>query len=314
MIDAAAAFKNHELTIVRDDGLYRHLRCQAPDTWSYGFIVVTWPGHLYVGGDIDGFTFNRIADMFEFFGDGRINPYYWAEKLTNRRQSFEKFDPTSARRQAIEHVAGIGLSPAEQIAMRWEIMNTARDFEHAIEAHEWLRDFEWNGYSFSDTWEWNLNELDPHYVLSCEAIVWAIKAYRAATSNLPQEARDDARLPGPELRGTGTRQASSRQWSDREISDYLNCHPEVRWDRFIEDVDGEPGAIAVYGWIDRPDGRADFVLYRFAPSSNDAYFTTSSVEFSAENGDEEHADCQRVADRFASVKRVTSNNKAAPHG
>lgn len=210
MIDAAAAFKNHELTIRHDDGLYRHLRCAAPGTWVYGFDVVTWPGHLYVGGDIDGFTFSRITDMFEFFGhdNGRLNPNYWAEKLTNRRTPFKKFDPESAERQALEYVERFGLDDEEATAMRAAIRSSAPEFSHEIEAHEWLRDFEWNGHRFSGSWEWDLKELDPHFVLSCEAIVWAVKAYRAATNNLPQEAEDDARLTGAGLRGTGARQAS----------------------------------------------------------------------------------------------------------
>lgn len=73
----------HQMTVRHDDGLYRHLRCQRPGSWTYGFDIVTWPGYLAVTGDMGDFTFARTADMFEFFrvDGGRINPDYWSEKL-----------------------------------------------------------------------------------------------------------------------------------------------------------------------------------------------------------------------------------------
>lgn len=73
----------HRLEIIRDDGLYRHLRMKQPGTSCYYFDVITWPGYLTVTGDMGTWTFSRIADMFDFFGpwqDG-INTGYWSEKL-----------------------------------------------------------------------------------------------------------------------------------------------------------------------------------------------------------------------------------------
>ncbi|WP_435336104.1 hypothetical protein [Klebsiella pneumoniae] len=73
----------HRLEIIRDDGLYRHLRMQQPGTSCYYYDVITWPGYLTVTGDMGTWTFSRIADMFDFFGawEGGINTHYWAEKL-----------------------------------------------------------------------------------------------------------------------------------------------------------------------------------------------------------------------------------------
>lgn len=71
----------HRLEIIRDDGLYRHLRMKQPGTSCYYFDVITWPGYLTVTGDMGTWTFSRIADMFDFFGpwqDG-INTGYWSE-------------------------------------------------------------------------------------------------------------------------------------------------------------------------------------------------------------------------------------------
>lgn len=71
----------HTVSVVRDDGEYRHLRCQRPGTWSYGFDIVTWPGYLAYTGDMGSFLFSRVRDMFEFFRGERPNPDYWSEKL-----------------------------------------------------------------------------------------------------------------------------------------------------------------------------------------------------------------------------------------
>lgn len=75
--------REHELEVLHDEGLYRHLRCAAPRTYCYGFDIITWPGHLVIAGDIGDWTFQRVDDMFSFFRSdgGRINPDYWSEKV-----------------------------------------------------------------------------------------------------------------------------------------------------------------------------------------------------------------------------------------
>lgn len=70
----------------------------------------------------------------------------------------------------------------------------------------------------------------------------------------------------------------------------------VNWDRFA----GNTERLSVFGWIDRPDGRSDFVLLRV--TAEGIAFTTSSAELSPEisrrlNGGEpssSHNACQRV--------------------
>lgn len=79
LIDTA----HHRLDVIRDDGVYRHLRMQQPGTSIYYYDIITWPGYLTVTGDMGTWTFSRVFDMFNFFGDwnGEINTYYWSEKL-----------------------------------------------------------------------------------------------------------------------------------------------------------------------------------------------------------------------------------------
>lgn len=73
----------------------------------------------------------------------------------------------------------------------------------------------------------------------------------------------------------------------------------VRWDRYTV---GRNGVSCVFGWIDRADGRFDFVVLE--PDPDGLGFTTSSAERSEEistllNGGEPtgtHNPCRRVED------------------
>jgi hypothetical protein len=92
-----------------------------------------------------------------------------------------------------------------------------------------------------------------------------------------------------------------------EIADVMNLLHEVRWDRCINAPAGKPDDISflTYGWIDRADGRADFVLLEF----NDvgAGITTSSAQHSRAfserlyGASSNHQDCLRVEDVFGDL-------------
>ncbi|MDR0592014.1 MAG: hypothetical protein LBG60_01905 [Bifidobacteriaceae bacterium] len=86
--------KDHRLTVVHDDGLYRHLVMAKPGTGIWSWEIATWPGALCSHGDIvDDNVFTRLRDMFDFFAvkpdrfdrDGsrrapKIDFGYWVEK------------------------------------------------------------------------------------------------------------------------------------------------------------------------------------------------------------------------------------------
>lgn len=74
--------KNHKLTIVKDDGVYRHIIMQEPGTSNLMYEIITYPGGLTYTGDMGTFVFSRVEDMFRFFrrDDLSINYGYWSEK------------------------------------------------------------------------------------------------------------------------------------------------------------------------------------------------------------------------------------------
>jgi hypothetical protein len=110
--------KGHGLVVLHDDGLYRHLRVQAPGTRMWSWDVTTWPGHLATSGDIaDGHVFSREPDMLQFFaiagrseryysdGSPSIDVRYWAEKLCGgRSHEVKKYDPDVFLQLVREHL------------------------------------------------------------------------------------------------------------------------------------------------------------------------------------------------------------------
>ena len=78
--DFGAAVQDHVFLVIRDDGLYRHLRCRALDTSWNSWDIVTWPGYLSITGDRGGRVFARTDDMLIDFFKGKANVPYWLEK------------------------------------------------------------------------------------------------------------------------------------------------------------------------------------------------------------------------------------------
>lgn len=174
----------HQMIVALDDGLYRHVSFRRPGTTLYRFDLITWPGHLTVTGDCGTYVFARTADMFGFFRGkdrGWINAGYWAEKLRAPEPAAAKrYDVDVLRRLVHEHVAedirdgraprGIGRAVREDIYEAPESLDESG-------AHALLRRFEYQGYRFSDTWEWDLTDWDWQYLWCCHAIAWGITQY-----------------------------------------------------------------------------------------------------------------------------------------
>jgi hypothetical protein len=94
---------DHEMTVLHNDGLYRHLRFKKPDSSTYWFDVITWPGSLTIHGDMGTYMFSRLEDMFEFFRSGvGINPGYWGEKV--KAGDITRYDEDYARQSAQEYL------------------------------------------------------------------------------------------------------------------------------------------------------------------------------------------------------------------
>ncbi len=176
---------NHSMSIVRDDGVYRHLVFSNNGSSVFRFELITWPGYLAYTGDMGAFVFSRLNDMFEFFRNGRgeINPSYWAEKVVaeNRHDGIEKFSIDEFRENVLGSTRShLSLTDDEEIPE--EIME---EIEPLLSAEDWIdaicsiRDFRSDKIDFNDWWEFNNNRYSYSFIWCCRALVWAIDTYDA---------------------------------------------------------------------------------------------------------------------------------------
>ncbi len=200
---------DHVMTVLHDDGLYRHVRFAEPGTSLYSFNLITWPGYLTICGDmpVTALTFRRTDDMFEFFRAADINPGYWAEKLRSGQDAATGFSEGKFRLLVDEHVTDAveadpelepvdedrpGLAAAVQAALEDEY-----DPSHEETVREFLRLFTYDYtdsagrqqcFQFKDTWEWDFNEYDWSFLWACQAIRWGVGQYWAAKGGMPADA------------------------------------------------------------------------------------------------------------------------------
>lgn len=190
---------SHKLDVIRDDGLYRHLRFSRQNTRAYSFDIVTWPGYLTVTGDMGTWTFSRISDMFEFFTDkhfGRqdsfqINPGYWSEKFESGAGGGRYDTPCFEYDEEALHKilddwhaewleeAGEGVDEFDRDDIAEKIDDLKReDFSNESMAYAAvdnadLPDFDMQ-YAFEGR---SMQKYSHHYVWICYAIAWGIERY-----------------------------------------------------------------------------------------------------------------------------------------
>jgi len=194
----------HKMTVVRDDGVDRHVKFRAADgDICYWFEILTWPGALLIRGDCGTYVFSRLTDMFSFFRTDRgndpkklyINTGYWAEKLLAvcsdgyGRGAVERFSESAFKQHVKERVDDYlegRNTTAEQRAELWREIND-EIFAYVEDGREEttfnkLMDFESADFPglFQDAWEWNCKEYTSRFIWNLYAIAWAIRQYDAA--------------------------------------------------------------------------------------------------------------------------------------
>lgn len=197
---------DHEMTVLHDDGLYRHLRFKSPERGEYWFDLITAPGSLTIDGDMGTFMFKRETDMFPWFGSDRdsINPGYWSEKLRAANYGrydgnpVRKYNGTEFRKWVFERFWDDSRDmDADKAAKAWRLIRETifeswysknkSNPDSEYEAVDRIRNFHDHhendtGYEFYDwgeavnTWQ----DFTVHYLWNCHAIVAGIRAYRAA--------------------------------------------------------------------------------------------------------------------------------------
>ena len=194
----------HQLRVLRDDGVYRHIRLRRPETVNMSFELITWPGSLCFTGDMGTFVFERLEDMFQFFRSDkpvddpiRVNLGYWSEKLvavdgqrtggTAKEWSEEKFR-RSVREQIVtwwrDHRK---LGAAGRRELREEVesdimfyIGDDQDGRRAMQAaYDFTARVRGTEFRFIDLFERDFTDYTQRFVWCCCALVWAIRVYDA---------------------------------------------------------------------------------------------------------------------------------------
>lgn len=202
--EAAAFFqqgtKGHQLTVLHEDGLYRHLRFRTPgNDSSYGYDLITWPYNLTIrAGWTFTFSIDATEDMLDLFRrtsfPGEINPSYWQEKVTAGRDQIDTFSEELLKKEIEDTVqqweqgspvAGLREAVQEHFFGEWPEYN----LEYREEGNRALHDFSFTPkdaksggcpYVFDDWSEWRLTEYSPGFLWSCHAIRHGVTLYDAA--------------------------------------------------------------------------------------------------------------------------------------
>lgn len=205
----------HEMQLLRDDGVYRHLRFKRPGTVCMYFDLITWPGFLCYTGDMGTFVFTRLRDMFEFFRTDReyaqrrgdrqlfVDHGYWSEKLVavdGQRSNGSAMEFSEAllrayvnetRLEWIREARASGSLSRDERRELWEevdneVLSRIDDGEDAV--YIALRDFRWipkrgrcvPEYEFTDFWEIEFKQFTRRFQWCCFALAWGIERYDSA--------------------------------------------------------------------------------------------------------------------------------------
>lgn len=156
--------KDHRLVVLHMDGLYRHLRVQAPGTRMWSWDIKRSARHA-------DHAYTTVAQQYRDAASVASLRLWCTDGLTEdqideliQKHCFSALSDTSISEQ----------SPAER---RATIIDSARLHAGTENgAHTWLSEHE--ELVGCDTWEWDLRDWNIHFLFACYAIDLTVQLYR----------------------------------------------------------------------------------------------------------------------------------------
>ncbi|MFI9052544.1 hypothetical protein [Streptomyces sp. NPDC053427] len=180
------------MTVLKDDGAYRHLRFVFPRaSWAW-CEVVTWPGALVLRGGLGSWMFVDTEDVTKLFRPNshseRVNPLYWEGKLAPGSGTARVHSPE----RAVAHIRQTVADMADTFPrLPYDIdsdlldgrlvndLSTEGGLRAAIRAFEEMHGCSYEGLYF-DVESWDLKRFDPWFLLACVVLPWAVEQLDAA--------------------------------------------------------------------------------------------------------------------------------------
>ncbi|MEV8033971.1 hypothetical protein [Streptomyces sp. NPDC086182] len=197
---------DHEMAVVHDAGMYRHLRFANPQSSLYWYEISTTPGQLTFSGDGESFTFRVATDMFEMVRrsteSGDINATYWAEKCKTsnarsyQRERFEEYVEKQVA-EAEQYYPGLREDVEREIgdSLVWDL-DSERDVLLVATQYTFYPELApgaltvRGSFSFRSVFDWQLRDFNWWFLFACHAISDAVAKYDATIcgSRCPEHA------------------------------------------------------------------------------------------------------------------------------
>jgi hypothetical protein len=175
------------MTVLKDDGLYRHLRFDFPHASWRWCEIVTWPHTLTVTGGLGCWVFSRDEDMLAFFRPdpdrARVDAFYCSEKLLpHGREGAKRFAADRVPvyiRETVARAADEYPDLAEEVEAAFFSRYSPSLREESSAREALARFVSSEGFRF-DISGWDLQEYNPWFLLSCVVLPWAVEQYDLA--------------------------------------------------------------------------------------------------------------------------------------
>lgn len=191
----------HQMTVLFEQGLYRHLRFESADGSGYRFDLHTSPNRLMFHGEVGTYVFSvwPTADLFKVFSESSVgdrpNFGYWNEKLVAWNEPAIQFSNDLFDQKVAEELA-----KAEEffpgVTVAWKsFVEADYNTEYEEIAREALAAFEYlpegqlgEAWRFRYTGEWKLDDYDWRYLWACHAALFGIGMWdaKAGEASAPQ--------------------------------------------------------------------------------------------------------------------------------
>lgn len=191
--------KDHQMEVIANNGINRHLKFKNPENSYYWFEIITWENTLCISGDMGTFVFKRTPDMFNFFIFGendfnyrekqtlQINRGYWHEKLVavGTDDGSTEYCPEQLEDQLKQELKEYCEENEDTLEEDF-FDNCWEDLSYCIgetieESISSLSDFEYGDYKIYDVHGYDFETYTIRYVWCLYAIVWAIHQFNKLT-------------------------------------------------------------------------------------------------------------------------------------
>lgn len=162
---AAMAFKDHEITVELDSGVFRSWKCGKPNECAYAFRVLTFPGRILVAGDIGELIVERTHDMLPWCRRSIDSIAYFASKVPHAIPT-KAYDQDVADEWIAEQLAGDELTDEQRHDLR--SLSRYIDDQHRFQTDLYDSGIV-DGCDFPDFSNWNSN-----FLWCREAIKWLL--------------------------------------------------------------------------------------------------------------------------------------------